>query len=901
MTKSSSEDWSKKMASGGKPLWMSSPSGSTTKFSTDGKYAIVLMTYEIRVYFIGTRQCIRTISLDLHGVIDSYLDPQDPNQLILFKNDGEIITVNWKDKISQPIVSTQSVAPTTGTSISILSIVSVHRDFLYLITGKNTSASSNSSNSPSASISAHTRHIIKVNRASQEIYEVLEVANVTKYAISLNKKKVCFVTSNHECVLVDMASVLYASEVEAEEVGAGNVSKEVIPFAYRSPITSLAVSNESVVAIGTMAGAIQILYGGITENKSQRLLKWHIDHVRSLQFTPDGSYLLSGGLEKVLVFWQLDTDKTQFLPRLNGTIEKISIDINKPDFYSLLLKIPITRGSDKDENDSNKNNSNANGSINNGTFNNTNNEEDDEEASYEVLVVSAVDLVSRLSVHGIRPKFANSNIKSTLAKTKKRFSKLNNDYDVSKLKHDYSSIFEVHPKTQQLYFPRGATIQGYDLIRNEQSFIQNAAPLLTTGKVRSESKLIDPEISSLSFSYDGQWMCTFDTISTSEVDNLISKNDSQYALKFWKFIDTSNTSTNTPTSAGSASSTGHWELSTKIIDPHGPSNPILSITAAPSNYHNGLAFLTADNKGGLRIWRPRIPKEIYQNMKSANNSKLQQTAWTLRKSKPSGALVSNAVSTCWSEDGSIIILGHECSITAFNTHTLEEITQFQIPAMSGSRIRSLSILGNYLIVLSKTRITSFDLLSGTFTPLCAKVNTTLGAKNLIAIDKINELVCLAVNSYKENKESNQLVINSKILVFKPDQLKPVFSVHHDQGISSIRQFRSSFIFVDLNSRVGVVSSSTLSAKENIEGEDSDLSNDMSKMLIQAQAAADIVNSRAVSTTSRSASTSNVSNGHADEETQFDRTIDINTFQPIFENLDGVQIDSLFDKIVKIIK
>ena len=46
------------------------------------------------------------------------------------------------------------------------------------------------------------------------------------------------------------------------------------------------------------------------------------------------------------------------------------------------------------------------------------------------------------------------------------------------------------------------------------------------------------------------------------------------------------------------------------------------------------------------------------------------------------------------------------------------------------------MVNNNLIVLSKTRISSFDLITGELTSLVAKVNTTIGAKNLIAIDPI---------------------------------------------------------------------------------------------------------------------------------------------------------------------
>lgn len=850
----SSSDWSLNMASGGKPVSLPYSSASASVFSQDGRYDIVILSYQVRVYFVSTRQCIRTIDIDLSDVTDVKLDVLNSSHIVLFKSSGEIITLNWKDKINQPIVSTSNIE----TEWPILSVAAIRGDAYYVIIGKK---------DKKASASPHTRYVVRISRDQLSVMNLAEINNVTKYAISPDSHKLAFLTSNNDTIVVDLSK---QDQNDEEETDYAELSQETIPFIYKSPVTSLAVSNDSVVAVGTSAGAIQLLYGGLTSDKPQGLLKWHIDQVRALQFTPDNNYLLSGGMEKVLVFWQLETGKTQFLPRLNGSIERISLDNNKNDYYSLMLKVSSS-GSD------------------------VANDED----TYEILVLSAVDLVSRLSINSIRPKLAN-NIKQTLLKTKKKFAKSETTFDKSKLKHDYTSIFEIHPKTKNLYFPNEAVIQAYDLIKNEQSFVQTAAPLLSTGKVRSENKLLDPTISLLSFTQDGQWMCTFDSISTSEVDNLLSKNDKQYALKFWKFIESSPSKNDTNSTNSVNNKQGYWELSTKIIDPHGNSNPILSLTPAPLSYHHGLAFLTADNKGGLRIWRPRIPKEIYQTVKQGNN-KLQQTAWTLRKSKPCGALVSDAIDTCWSDDGSVIILGHECSITTFNTQTFEEIPNdsFRVPALSGSRIRSLSILDDYLIVLSKTRITSFNLLSGESTDLVANVNTTIGGKNLIAIDPVKKLICLGVNYYSNNADN--FGIKSKILVFKPDELTPVHVSHHNQGISSIRQFHSSFIFVDLDSRIGIISSTNDTFESSTESvPESDLANDMNNMLLNAQAAADVMTNRNVSF--GKANGKQLSDDlETDDSVQINRVIDVNTFQPMFENLEGAQIDTLFERIMKIIK
>ncbi|RVW86132.1 WD repeat-containing protein 75 [Vitis vinifera] len=47
---------------------------------------------------------------------------------------------------------------------------------------------------------------------------------------------------------------------------------------------------------------------------------WHSAEVKVLSFSSDGAYLFSGGKEGVLVFWQLDTGKKKFLPRIGSPL-----------------------------------------------------------------------------------------------------------------------------------------------------------------------------------------------------------------------------------------------------------------------------------------------------------------------------------------------------------------------------------------------------------------------------------------------------------------------------------------------------------------------------------------------------------------------------------------------------
>ncbi|KAI5962880.1 NAN1 [Candida margitis] len=848
MPSASIDEWSLSMLTGGVPNHFPYSQTTASVFSHDGRYLITTLTHQIRVYFISTRQCIKTIDIDLNDLVDVKLDVTNPNHVILFKSFGEIITVNYKDKLAEAVVAKTSIQQQLG-NLLLLSVVCVKHTKYIVITGKR---------DKKKGFSPHTRYINSIDRTSESVTVIGDVQNVLMYSVSLDTSKLAFVMNDHKVLLVDLATY-YTNSEEDQQVSTSVpnleslIVKEVIPFQYRSPVTSVAVSNDSLIALGTNSGVIQLLYGGLVNNDKaqQRVFKWHIDQVNALQFSHDNNYLLSGGAEKVLVFWQLETEKKQFLPRLNGVIDKINIDNYKNDYVELLLKTDVN--------------------------------------NYEILVLSLVDLVSRLSVNTIRPKFTN-NVKTTLSRTKKRLAKEGLDqFNKLKLRYDYSCQFEIHPKTKNLYFPNDSSIQSFDLVKNEQSFIQHAAPVLSTGKVRSETKLLDPQISLLQFTIDGEWMCTYDEVTSAEIDCLLSTNDKQYALKFWKFIENKDKEKDKDRD----NRNGYWELTTKILDPHGKLSPVMALVPAPTSYFNGVAFLTADDKGGVRVWRPSYPKEIYKVATPANKS--QQIAWSLRKQKPSSNTVSDAVALAWSDDSSIIFLSHECSITCFDSRTFDPL-EFQLPILTESKIRSIKYLNNYLVVLSKTRFFVYDLIKGQLTSLVTKVSTTSGGKNLITVDSTRNLICLAINSYT-NFESDweNLQIASKVYIFKPNQLKPV-SVHtHTSGVASVKCDANGFIFVDLDTRVGSLNSALLDVESN---DVAGLTNEINQMLITAQANVDLLNN------GNNAPVKYQSNGNAPDEEMEDagsKVIDLHTFQPIFQNLDGIQIETIFDRISDILK
>lgn len=105
--------------------------------------------------------------------------------------------------------------------------------------------------------------------------------------------------------------------------------------------------SEDYFATGDEQGQIRLWYclnnqlsfktAGGEKRAQTTTMHWHAHAVSSLSFTPNGAYLLSGGEESVLVIWQLQTGKREYVPRLGSPILQVSVRSNSTDGEEYLV------------------------------------------------------------------------------------------------------------------------------------------------------------------------------------------------------------------------------------------------------------------------------------------------------------------------------------------------------------------------------------------------------------------------------------------------------------------------------------------------------------------------------------------------------------------------------------
>ncbi|KAG5354929.1 U3 small nucleolar RNA-associated protein 17 [Yarrowia sp. B02] len=526
--------------------------------------------------------------------------------------------------------------------------------------------------------------------------------------------------------------------------------------------TSIAVSDSGLVALGFVSGTIEMFYdifgspdAELDETVStkkkrkskgtryvRRALRWHGDAVLTLAFSLDDNYLLSGGMERVLVFWQLDSNNTQFLPRLPGPITTITVDPTG-ELYALNLE------------------------------------------GKELIVLSALDLLTRLQVCGSNIGFANTlgyPVKEAKKAGRVKGKKL---YQPS----NFSCMAKVHPtRPNHLYIFTGARaqIQIYDIAENQEVAKFEVAPAVQLGKVRGELKNKDAEVTFLEFSADGQWMVTVDEQANPKQDFLLSSDDVVCTLRFWKW---SNTVTSKP---GSAEMQGSWQLATKVVNPHNAR--VLSLLA---HTHNGEpTFNTLCKNGALRVWKHSV-SSTHTGSKSS---------WSVRNMISASPADLPSGSMAYSEDGSVLTVGVGEQLTVYRASNLSFVTE--LPNFIGSRIRDIYVMRQNLICFSMQRLAVFDLVQSRVM-WSMEIWLPLNGHRYVAFDAPRNRFAFAVNVFDENH-----TCSARIMFMSPKSPGPLFVQTLEVAASSLEFLpNGNLVVVDTSSNIHVLKETTAEETE----------------------------------------------------------------------------------------
>ncbi|KAI9714600.1 MAG: hypothetical protein M1812_006405 [Candelaria pacifica] len=504
-------------------------------------------------------------------------------------------------------------------------------------------------------------------------------------------------------------------------------------------------------------------------------LHWHREAVATVKWSVDGNYIISGGSETVLVLWQLDTGKRQFLPHLSSAIESLVVS---PTGSSYAVRL----------------------------------------ADNSAMIMSTTELMPKASVAGIQARCLRPVLPSQfyVQTVDTMESKRSNTLDPGLLKTPAvinplypNRLITASPASQPGAAPSASYasapyLQTFDFIAgrhvSRQALTRTNATTINVGP--EANKIGEPDIKLMQVSHDGQWLVTVDEWLPPRRDgDFLACYKSEAAekqiarremfLKFWSWH----------------ADRQEWELNTRIDEPHpardgfaGTSN-ILGLAVSP----NSTTLATLGEDGDVRIWSLKTRLRDGVVVRGTNAQDLK--TWSCQSSISLASHYDFDSSTsdsqrgflAYSADGSVLVAalqsppnhGHG------NVHFIDPIAgviKQSEPGLYSGELLALDIVGRYLILVSTT-IAVWDIVLGEFLYGLSLQPNDLTAEQAatmthLAVDQLSETFAISlpvVELSMSHKFSFQKVrrYSSAIAIFSPSDPIPCYSSSIEQVVTSL--------------------------------------------------------------------------------------------------------------------
>ncbi|KAK6539445.1 hypothetical protein TWF694_009669 [Orbilia ellipsospora] len=518
-------------------------------------------------------------------------------------------------------------------------------------------------------------------------------------------------------------------------------------------------SVQGDVAVGDNTGQIFIYHDILSPNAptaAQNVVKsklhWHRTGVGALKYSEDGTYLISGGRETVLILWQLSTNSRQTLPNLGAGIKNITLSPSGST-YALIL------------------------------------------ADNSILTISTTELKPTSSISGIQSRvFLREEYHKIYEKggkvskkLKKEAADITSEWRIPCVKHPWDSmqILLAAPVSQkgESSYP---FLQTFDLSQDRGVGKQAITRTLVSMKnVNPEGgKVKEPNVRFLSISGDGMWLASVDEWAAPARDfvalgapqpgfsETVAK---EVVLRFWRW--------NGETSSGR----GSWELVSMIENPHGVSEngsagDVADLTGSP----NGAMFASVGGDGTIKIWGKRV-----RTRAGVKVEKDDLVVWNCRRNlelfrTAPGAIKDGRIA--YSTDGSVVAVSYsdgEDSVVALVDPILGTCQQ-EIGGLQTGRVFAIAFVGKYLVIAGAERIVIWDLVKGQ-AEWASELKPLVGGKHKLdsnnfvpnihlATNEGNGTFAVAVNYplFSEGKEKDLTKAGntaSKITVFAVDDFQ----------------------------------------------------------------------------------------------------------------------------------
>ena len=506
------------------------------------------------------------------------------------------------------------------------------------------------------------------------------------------------------------------------------------------------------IAVGTLHGYIYIyqdLVGQLTAHESSpsnavedpQKIHWHRNAVSSVKWSKDGNYLISGGLETVIVLHHLSTGRQQFLPNLMAPIASIVVSPSGTS-YGISL------------------------------------------ADNSAMIISTTELKPTFSIAGLRlGQVQNPAATKPIVAT---VDSLHSKASISRIVHYPSVIHPLHHSRLLAAVPTSLDPSGNRSNTFLQTFdIPSATGLTTQALTRTTATTKDiapdatsistPDVTHISLSSDGHWLATIDTWAPPVKDLedlaydmeealLMQSGEKEVYLKFW--------SQNPVTT--------EWELSTRIDNPHAVEDispkSVLALASDPAITE----FATLAIDGSLRFWasskRIRDGQPVMDDAGRALTSwKCAHTMFLATPSRsPEESRIQQAGYLTYSTDGTVIAAGYRVASPQqiFVVNAVSgEIANIIVSLNPSPLLLGIDMLSREVVLFHPGELEIHDLVDSSISYIslskmaerCGAMKTLEASR--IAVDAESGLIAVAFPDRPKEKYADTASLKSRLQIF----------------------------------------------------------------------------------------------------------------------------------------
>ncbi|CAK7197368.1 NET1-associated nuclear protein 1 [Sporothrix eucalyptigena] len=772
-------------------------------FTADEEHLIIVYRTSIQIYSTADSLLERRIRLPeedrLVRIVAAALSPKSTNLVWIGCADGAIYRADWVSGEIERIQRKQEPAPRlAGLTAELVQVGPLSKEVLYLSEGAPGAWSVAAYDATTLAKTAGRTLFTVPSSNSTAAIDLLRTASGGRFVVGASGKTV-FVgglkateSGERKAETIDDLAYQFYSLDAADEVSCLDVRATV----HKKRGASLDL------VIGCVRGAIYVyddVFSRLQEataessrkkkvNVRPRKHHWHSHSVNAVKWSKDGNYFISGGPESVLVVWQTDTSKLDFLPHLSASIENIVVS---PRGASYALHL--------DDNSS--------------------------------MVVSTAEM---------KPTFYVSGLQSlTLTPTPAKEANVRRAYQpidsitkpipAAVNPTDGSRIWlrvgngQKASKTGEL--PSSSLLQTFDV----SSFRSVAKqPLARTNPTdanmtKSGQPVTEPTITHLCASRDGQWLASVDEWQPPERDitgipgepslkREWARDRREVHLKFWSVTDRG--SEETPASDNAQAEA--YELVTRIDEAHF-TNKAETIFAVEADTRHASRFVTLGDDGVVRFWG--VKTRVRDGLVVKDDRNRPMVSWQCTQSVPlplgesddeADKASSNSSSAdfrtrrsgalAFSEDGSTVFAAFGGPGREAVLYTIDAESGFVRDTLQGmfrGDVRGLAVMGASLVLLSAD-LRVFDIVADEMryglrileNIPATEIGTALNLTQL-AVGRLSNTFVVAV-PYKlgENAVSTTLTSTtttstttasaspryaSRLVVYSPDHAEPLFT------------------------------------------------------------------------------------------------------------------------------